>query len=174
MKSLITKSLIRSGLIVAALAWTGSAVMAANVPVVHKSAPVAHVSRPQATARVAARYRQPRLAGYPDLGQLIQGFFGGVLPPQYTRLIASAAARASSSHRGSGSGSGSYDPSWDSPSPSIPIDNSASDAAIAGEEADLNALQQSMQATQQQNDEANAETNAGIAAAQQTEINAGM
>jgi hypothetical protein len=31
-----------------------------------------------------------------------------------------------------------------------------------------------MQAIQEQNDEANAEFNAGIAAAQQTEINAGM
>jgi hypothetical protein len=31
-----------------------------------------------------------------------------------------------------------------------------------------------MQAVQEQNDEANAETNAGFAAAQQTEINSGM
>jgi hypothetical protein len=35
-------------------------------------------------------------------------------------------------------------------------------------------MENSMQAAQEQNDEANAETNAGLAAAEQTEINAGM
>ena len=127
MKSLITKSLIRSGLIVASMALTGSAAMAANLPVVHKSVSVAHGSRPQAATRVAARYRRPPIAGNNDLVQLIQGFFGGVLPQPYTRLIASAAARASASYQGSGT----YDSSWDSPSSPTPIDNSASDAAAA-------------------------------------------
>jgi len=170
MSSLITKSLIRSGLIAASIALTGSAAMAANLPVAHKSVPVAHASHPQATTRVAARYRQPPIVGNDDLGRLIQGFFGGVLPPPYTRLIASAAARASASQRGSGS----YDASWESPSPPIPIDNSASDAAaaaaLANSQQQLNdsmALTASMAAAEQQNDAANAAT-------LQTEINAGM
>jgi hypothetical protein len=174
MMSLITKSLIRSGLIVAAMALTANAAMAANLPVAHKSVPIAHTAHLQATARVAARYRQPPYARNNDLGQLIEGFFGGVLPPQYTRLIASAAARASVSHRGTGESSGTYDPSWDSPSPSIPIDNSASDAAAAAAAAnseqrmnDDMAMTASMAAAQQQNDAANAAT-------LQTEINAGM
>jgi hypothetical protein len=172
MKSLITKSLVPSVLVAVSLALTGSAAMAATTQV-HRSPRVAHVSHPQAAARVAARYRQPQFAGNNDLGQLIQGFFGGVLPPQYTRLIASAAARASASHRDTGS----YDwssgaaPTYDSPTP---IDNGASDAAAAAaaanSEQELNdsmALTASMAAAEQENDAANAAT-------LQTEINAGM
>ena len=48
------------------------------------------------------------------------------------------------------------------------------DYTAAQAAADDSAMIQSMQATQEQNDEAQAEVNAGLAAAQQTEINAGM
>ena len=57
---------------------------------------------------------------------------------------------------------------------SPPIDDSASIAAAAQAANDTNAMIQTMQAAQAQNDEANAEVTAGILAAQQTEINAGM
>jgi hypothetical protein len=175
MKSLITKSLVPSVLVAVSLVLTGSASMAATTQI-HRSSRVAHVTHPQALAPVAARYRQPQFAGNSDLGQLIQGFFGGVLPPQYTRLIASAAARASASHRGTGSydwSSGSS-PTYDSPASPAPIDNSASDAAAAAaasnSQQELNdsmALTASMAAAEQENDAANAAT-------LQTEINAGM
>ena len=99
MKSL-TKSLIRSGLIVASLALTGSGAMAADAEVHHRPR-VVHVTHPHTTARAAARYRQPPFASNNDLGQFIEGFFGGVVPQPYARLMASSAARASLSHRGS-------------------------------------------------------------------------
>jgi hypothetical protein len=172
MKSLITKSLVPSMLVAVSLALTGNAAMAAKAQI-HHSPKVARVTHPQAAQRVAARYRQPQFAGNNDLGQFIQGFFGGVLPPQYTRLVASAAARASASHRDTGSDDWSSGSSsiYDSPAP---IDNSASDAAAAAAAAnsqqelnDSMALTASMAAAEQENDAANAAT-------LQTEINAGM
>jgi hypothetical protein len=165
------------GFLIAALALTGNAAMAANTQV-HTSPKAVHVTQPRVAARAAARVAAPRPYAYAPvplpfgIGQFIQSMLGGPLPPQYAQIVRNA-VRESASHQGSDS----HDSSWQSPSYDnmpVPIDNSASDAAIAGEEADLNALQQSMQATQEQNDEANAEFNAGIAAAQQTEINAGM
>lgn len=171
------KSLMTGGLLIAALALTGNAALAANSQV-HANPKAVHVAQPRMAARAAPRaaasgpyaYARPPLPF--DVGQFIQSMLGGPLPPQYAQIVRNA-MREPASHQGSGA----YDSSWallSNDNTPAPIDNSASDAAIAGEEADLNALQQSMQATQEQNDEANAEFNAGIAAAQQTEINAGM
>lgn len=171
MKSLITKSLAPSVLVAVLLALTGSTAMAAKAQI-HHSPKVAHVTHRQA-ARVAARYRQPQFAGNNDLGQLIQGFFGGFLSPQYTRQIAAAAARASASRHDSGS----YDssPSYDYTSTTTDTSSAATDAQAASDAEnqaiqqmnDTNALNASMAAAEQENDAANAAT-------LQIEINAGM
>ena len=75
MKSLFTKSLVSSGLIVFSLALNGGAATAADLPV-HKVVATAHVSNQRPAVRVAARQRQP--AGQPhfDIGQFIQGMLG--------------------------------------------------------------------------------------------------
>jgi hypothetical protein len=171
MKSLITKSLVPSVLVAVSLALTGSTAMAAKAQI-HHHPKVVHVTHPQAAARVAARYRQPQFAGNNDLGQLIQGFFGGFLSPQYTRQIAAAAARGSASHRGSGT----YDssPSYDYTS-TTDTSSAATDAQAASDAEnqaiqqmnDTNALNASMAAAEQENEAANAAT-------LQTEINAGF
>jgi len=170
------KSLMTGALLIASLALTGNAALAANTQV-HINPKAVHVTQPRMAARVAPRVAASRPYAYArrplpfDVGQFIQSMLGGPLPPQYAQIVRNA-VRERASHQGSGGDSSWELPSYDSTP--APIDNSASYAAIAGEEADLNALQQSMQATQEQNDEANAEFNAGIAAAEQTEINAGM
>jgi hypothetical protein len=172
MKSPFTKSLISSGFIVAALALAGSGAIAADAQTRHSPAAV-HVTHRHAAARVAARYRQPPFAGYNDLGPFIEGFFSGVLPPEYSRRLVSAGIRGSASRRGSNSGS--YD--W-SPSPdytSTAASSAATDAQAASDQEaqqmqqmnDENALNASTAAAEQQNEAANAAT-------LQTEINAGF
>jgi hypothetical protein len=200
MKSLIQKSFISTGLVLASLALGGHA-MAATAHVKARTPPQA-ASRagvdvaaippyPNYTDAVgpnqqkngrfnaAARptYRYPAGGQYGagpgiDVGQII-GSMLGMVPPQYAGVVQNA-MRQAASHRSSGTSSGGYDPSFDSPSPSTPIDNSASDAAAASaaaaSEQNLNdemALTASMAAAEQQNDAANAAT-------LQTEINAGM
>jgi len=201
MKSLIQKSFIPTGLVLASLALSG-----------HAMAVTAHVKArtpPQAASRagvdVAAippypnytpalgpnsqrngRFKAVARPAYPypvgghfgagpgiDVGQLIGGILG-MVPPQYAGIVQNA-MRQAASHRSSGtSSSGGYDPSFDSPSPSTPIDNSASDAAAASAAA---ASEQNL------NDEmaltasmaaAEQQNDAANAAALQTEINAGM
>jgi hypothetical protein len=75
---------------------------------------------------------------------------------------------------GSARDTGGYDPTFDSPSPAVEVDNSqsqaaidASDQAMQQEDQSLQDLDASIAAAEQQNDAANA-------AALQTEINAGM
>jgi hypothetical protein len=63
-----------------------------------------------------------------NVGQLV-GTMLGMVPPQYAGIVQSAMRRAAS-HRSSGRSSGTYDPSFDSPSSSTPVDNSQSQAAI--------------------------------------------
>ncbi|MGA2941067.1 MAG: hypothetical protein ABSE50_03455 [Xanthobacteraceae bacterium] len=199
MKSLIQKSFVSTGLVLASLALGGHA-MAATAHVKARTTPpaaswqgvdVAAIPpypnytdavgpNPQRNARsnAAARpaYRYPaggHFGAEPgiNVGQLIGGMLG-MVPPQYAGIVQSAMKQAAS-HRSYGTSSGGYDPTFDSPSPSTPIDNSASDAAAASaaaaSEQNLNdemALTASMAAAEQQNDAANA-------AALQTEINAG-
>jgi hypothetical protein len=171
MKSLFTKSLVSSGLIAFSLALNGGAATAANLPV-HKAA-TAHVSQPRTAVRIAARRRQPAAQPYFDIGQFIQGMLGGPLPPQYAQIVQDA-MREARSHRSSGSyeSSDSYD--FSSPSPSVDVDNSQSQAAIDAadqamqqEDQSLQDLDASIAAAEQQNDAANA-------AMVQTDINAGM
>ncbi len=200
MKSLIQKSFIPTGLVLASLALGGHA-MAATAHVKARTTPQAasrlgvdvaaippypnytpaagpnsqRNGRFNAAARPAYPYQAGgRFGAGPgvDVGQLV-GAMLGMVPPQYAGIVQSAISQAAS-HRSSGTSSGGYDPSFDSPSPSTPIDNSASDAAAASaaaaSEQNLNdemALTASMAAAEQQNDAANAAT-------LQTEINAGM
>jgi len=172
MRSLIHKSFISTGLVLASLALGGHA-MAATAHVKARTTP------PNGRFHAAARPAYPYpVGGYfgagpgIDVGQLV-GTMLGMVPPQYAGIVQSA-MRQAASHRSSGTSSGTYDPSFDSPTTSTPIDNSASDAAAASaaavSEQNLNddmAMTASMAAAEQENDAANA-------AALQTEINAGM
>jgi len=174
------RTLITTAALIASLALAGTSAIAATANV-HKATktPVAHAhaavhapkhyaARHVAPRHYAARYYAPRyFAPGPygfNAGQFIQSMLGGAWPPLNVRLA---------HHKGSTPGyeSPSYTPSYDSP----PIDTS-SDAYTAAAQAqqmnDTNAMLQSMQAAQAQNDQANADFNAGIAAALQTEINA--
>jgi hypothetical protein len=159
MKSFFTKSLISSGFIVAALALAGSGAIAADAQTRHSPA-TAHVTHRQPAARIAARYRQPPVEDYNDLGRLIAGFFGGVMPQQYAH------------HRGSDRYVSS--PSYDN-SPTIDTSSAGTDAQAASDQEaqqmqqsnDESALNASVAAAEQQNEAANAAT-------LQTEINAGF
>ena len=99
---------------------------------------------------------------------------GGPLPPQYAQIVRNA-MKESASHRYAGSSDTSgYSPSYDSPSPTVDVDNSLSQAAI---DASDQAMQQEDQALQQLDDSiaaAEAQNDAANAAAVQTDINAGM
>jgi hypothetical protein len=151
-KSLIVKSLVRSGIVVASLALAGN-LFAASGPVV-KSARPASVSHAHVVARRPAAQQADPLA------QFFQGLFGGGLAVRIA----------------GGGSSGSYDwsPSYDYSSPAVEVDNSqsqaaidASDQAMQQEDQSLQDLDASIAAAEQQNDAANAAT-------LQTEINAGM
>jgi hypothetical protein len=134
------KYLTRSVLIVASLALTGSAAMAATAHA-HK------VVWPDVDASKVTALAVP-------YDQRPVGLFGFA----YDRTA-----------RG-GADAPSFSPSYDT---GPAIDNSADVAAQqATDAANQQMMLNSMQAVQEQNDEANAEVTAGILAAQQTEINA--
>ena len=147
------KSLIARTVLIAALALTGNAAMAANTPA-HK------LVRTHAAVRVAPRlaYRQQA-----DIGQFIRSMFGGGWPMQ-------AAMRVRPSRL-----SGSQDWSTYDSSPAVDTSSSGTDAQVASDaEAqaiqsanDSSALNASVAAAEAQNDAANAAT-------LQTEINAGF
>jgi hypothetical protein len=152
------KSLITRGVLIASLALTGNAAMAANS------------QNTTARAHAPVHLVAPRLLRKPpnaDLGPFIQSMLGAF--PQYSGLIRNA-MRAPASRRSSGS----YDwsPSYDT-SPDTSVSSSAADSQAASDAAnqaiqsmnDTNAMNASMAAAEQMNDAANA-------AALQTEINA--
>jgi hypothetical protein len=110
-KSRTSKSLIRCGVIVASLALAGNA-FAANIPIPHPAArTAAHV-----THSVVARIHRPTAFQPAGVAQLFPGLFG---PPTRVRIRAGAA-----------DDTGGYDPTFDSPSPAVEVDNSQSQAAI--------------------------------------------
>jgi hypothetical protein len=154
-----SKLLITPAIIVASLALSGN-VFAADAHVPAKATPHAHVAtrvaHPHVATRTTAR-RHYAVARQPDLGQIIQSFFGGALGVQAAR-------------RGTYEASPSYDtsPTVDTSSASTDA-QAASDAEVQAIQQmnDENALNASMAAAEQQNDAANAAT-------LQTEINAGM
>ena len=172
MKSLFTKSLVSSGLIVVSLALNGGAATAANLPV-HKAAATAQVSHARPAVHVAAQRRQAPAQPNFDIGQFIQAMFGGPLPPQYAQIVRNAVREsASPSHGSSGSYDSSYSPSYNSPAVDVDTSQSqaaieASDQAIQQTDQDLQQLDASIAAAEAQNDAANAAT-------VQTDINAGM
>jgi hypothetical protein len=162
--SLKSKSLIACGILIVSLGCYGNAAMAAGTQV-HKAATAAHVVHPRHTA-TAARYRvaQPEV-GLPNV---LQALFGG-----WTGVYA-APAHSGGRTIGSARDTGGYDPTFDTPSPAVDVDNSqsqaaidASDQAMQQEDQNLQDLDASIAAAEQQNDAANAAT-------LQTEINAGM
>jgi hypothetical protein len=152
-KSLVTKSLVRTGIIVASLALAGNAFAANDSHVavnalrtVHPAQ--THVSRAPAPVPVA---------------QIFGALFGLPIPVTVTA--------------GAAGDTGGYDPTFDSTtydSSTVDVDNSqsqaaidASDQAMQQEDQDLQAMDASVAAAEQQNDAANA-------AMVQTDINAGM
>jgi hypothetical protein len=150
-RSHTTKSLLRCGVIVTSLALATNA-FAADIPIPHPAA-AAHV-----THSVVARNRRPAFVRPAGIGQLFQGLFGLPIPVTV----------------GSARDTGGYDPTFDSPSPTVDVDNSqsqaaidASDQAMQQEDQSLQDLDASVAAAEQQNDAANA-------AMVQTDINAGM
>jgi hypothetical protein len=165
-KSLIKSVVVASALVASSLALAINSAAAANPPAVHKP-PSVQVQHRAAPARIAARRVAPPAPHGFDIGQFIQGMLGGPLPPQYAQIVRNAMA-----HRSAG-GRGTYEPDYESPTYSdpAPVDNSQSQAVIdASDQAmdqSLQDLDASVAAVEQQNDAANA-------AAQQTEINAGM
>jgi hypothetical protein len=155
-----SKSIVSGVLIAASLAFTASTAMAAAT---HKTAGAHHVVH----TRHVASVKRGAVAGLePGPAQLFGGFFG--LPFS----IATYAAPKVTAHAvRDGSG---YDPTFDSPSPTVEVDNSQSQAAIDAsdqamqlEDQSLNDLDASIAASQAQNDAANAAT-------QQYLINNGM
>jgi hypothetical protein len=128
MKSLKTSPL-KSALLISTAVLTAALTFGSN------AAQAAYVSPPHAAVHVAARpahsYPYRPAGNFParpgiDVGQLV-GAMLGMAPPQYAGIV-QRAMRQAASHRSSGSSSGTYDPSFDSPASSTPIDNSASDA----------------------------------------------
>jgi hypothetical protein len=139
--------------IVTSLALATNA-FAADIPIPHPAA-AAHV-----THSVVGRNQRPAFVQPAGIGQLFQGLFGLPIPVTVTA--------------GAASDTGGYDPTFDSPSSAVEVDNSQSQAAIDASDQAMQQEDQSLQdldagiaAAEQQNDAANA-------AALQTEINAGM
>lgn len=179
------KSLLRTVCVAASLALIGNAGTAAaadaqsaaktqtvhvRTSVMHRAAPAAHTAaarRSARVARVASRRRYPSRYVSLDIGGLIQAMLAGA-PMQYSALARNLAGLRVTG-RSAGAYSAGYSPSYDSAPAASGIDDTAQQAL---DEANEINMQNSMEAAQEQNDEADAETNAGIAAAEQTEINA--
>jgi hypothetical protein len=143
------KSSIARTVLIAALALTANAAMAANTP--------AHKLVRAHAVRVASHVSDRQQA---DIGQFLQGMFGGGWPVQYS-------SRRTANSRYSS-------PSYDN-SPAVDTSSAGTDAQVASDaEAqaiqsanDSSALNASVAAAEAQNDAANAAT-------LQTEINAGF
>jgi hypothetical protein len=154
------KSLITSGILAVSLTLSANAAMAAS-----QANPTPNAAQSYRTVRAtpfAPGYGAPRIAarGYlpnnrlgmgMDVGQFVDGTLGG-LPPQYAQIVRNAVREAASHRSSSGSyaSSGSYD--FSSPSPTVDVDNSQSQAAI---EASEQATQQVDQDTFQMDESLN-------------------
>jgi hypothetical protein len=147
-KESVMKSLVARTVLIAALALTANAAMAANTPA-HK------------LVRTHAAHAAPRLAyrQQPDIGQFIQAMFGGG-PVQYSSRRAASSRDSSPSYDNS--------PATDNSSAGIDAQVASDAEAQAIQSAnDSSALNASVAAAEAQNDAANAAT-------LQTEINAGF
>jgi hypothetical protein len=175
------KPLICTALVASSLAFTGNAAMAAHATThktastqtIHTRVVVTHrgrIYRPVASARLRGRVVHNRYAGYGyprgrgyiwfDIGRFFQAVLGSE-PMRYAGVA----------HGGRYSYSAPDSPTYDDAPVASGTDDTAQQAI---DEVNETNMENSMQAAQEQNDEANAETNAGIAAAEQTEINSGM
>jgi hypothetical protein len=199
MRSLIHKSFISTGLVLASLALDGHA-MAATAHVKARTTPPAasrlgvdvaaippypnYTSAAGPNSQRNGRFSAAARPAYPhpvgryfgagpgiDVGQLV-GTMLGMVPPQYAGIVQSGMRQAS--HRSSSTSSGTYDPSFDSPTTSTPIDNSASDAAAASAAAVSEQNLNDDMAMAASMAAAEQENDVANAAALQTEINAGM
>jgi hypothetical protein len=168
MKSLIRKSYIAAGLVLASVALGGHA-MAATTHVKARTTPPAasrlgvdvaavppypnYAAGPNAQRN--ARFNAAAQPGYQypaggyyggrqsiDVRQLV-GAALGMVPPQYAGIVQSAMQQAAS-HRSSGTSSGGYDPTFDSPSPPTVVDNSQSQAAIDASDAAIQQMDQDL------------------------------
>jgi len=157
------KSFITGAILIASLALTGSAAMAAKSNFQHR---VTHISHPHTGAR---RYAPAPL--YFDVNQFIESMLGGPLPPQYARIVRDA-VRESGHHRSSGSAG--YSPSYEYPSGTT--ESSGAGDSQAASDAENQAIQQmnDTNAMNASNAAAAAQNAADTAATMQTEINSGM
>lgn len=164
--------LISTAVLTAALAFGNSAAMAAGAPARHP-ATVAHSSHPRTAAsrnaRVAVRRPQFSQPAGLDLGRFIQTVFGGPLPAPYAQIVRNARNVSQKDDEDT------YDSSWEAPSydSPAPVDNGVDPAALAEQAAaDSVALSESLQAVEEQNDEAQAAFTQDMLDADQAEINA--
>ena len=155
----LRKTLITAALLSTSIALSGNVAMAAAAQA-HKTAAMTHVTRHVASVRRAAP-AQREVA----LPNIFGALFGLPIP------VTVSAPHYAVTSRDTGGG---YDPTFDTPSPAVDIDNSQSQAAIDAADQAMQAEDQSLQdmnasnaAAEEENDEANAAT-------LQTEINAGM
>jgi hypothetical protein len=165
------KSFIVTGMLTASLAFAANSAIAAT-----PANPIPNASYARPAAHVASR--TPYVGGQlnADIGQFIQGMLAGG-PVPYANLVRDVRnlPAAHVTHGVVARDTGGYDPTFDSPNSSaVDVDNSqsqaaidASDQAMQQEDQDLQALDASVAAAEQQNDAANAAT-------LQTDINAGM
>jgi hypothetical protein len=157
-KSRLTKSLVRTGILVTSLALAGNA-FAANPGHVAAKTAAHHVVHHAASAR----HRQ--VVWQQPVFPFFAGLFGLPIPFPVT----THAARGTSS-----SDAGGYDPTFDSPSPAVEVDNSQSQAAIDAADQAMQQEVQSLQDMNASNAAAEAQNDAANAATQQYMINNGM
>jgi hypothetical protein len=161
-KSRVSKFLVRTTIIVASLALAGSA-FAANAG--HVAAKTSHTARHVVHHVAAAKYPQFTQRQF-DLPGFIAATFGGFAVPLVTH-----ASRVTGA---AGNTGGGYDPSFDSPSPSVEIDNSQSQAAIDASDQAIQQMDQNIQDMNASNAASEAQNDAANAATQQYLINNGM
>jgi len=154
-RSFLTKSVIRTGIIVASLALAGNTFAAGDTHVAVNALRTAH----PAQTHVTRDYNYQQVTPAP-VAQIFTGLFGLPIPVTVTAGVASD--------------TGGYDPTFDSPSPTVDVDNSQSQAAI---DASDQAMQQVDQDTFQMDESlinTEAQDDAANAAMQQDLINNGM
>jgi len=135
-KSLATKCVVRTGVIVASLALAGNAFAADKT---HVAVNARHTAHPAQT-HVMRNYR-PALPV--PIAQIFRGVFG--MPIVGMPIAATVAARAATHAVHAAPATGGYDPTFDSPSPAVDVDNSQSQAAIDAADQAMQQEDQSLQ-----------------------------
>jgi hypothetical protein len=154
-----SKSIVSGILIAASIAFTATTAMAATTA--HKTAAATHVVH---TRHVAAAKHRPTVRQQPSLAQFF-GLFGLPIPV----VVTAHAARGTVSSATAG-----YDPTFDSPSPAVEVDNSQSQAAIDASDQATQQMDQDIQDMNASNAAAEAQNDTANAATQEYLINNGM